>query len=236
MIRLITTTCLALWLFCAASLPIKAQFHSFIPTCSFSTETPSLDVVGLTLIGDDLPPITEAAEGPLEANYNFEVFCLTALFTNTSDEALSFRWGFGDGDTAYVTHPTHVYEYPGTYITTLEAINGVNGLVSFSDTIVVDYCSDITSIVGQTFNYAVYPNPATKGQSINFEFNQLNANHQYQLLVYNMLGQQMQMLPYSANDASKRLEVSTWPGGLYVYQLVDETGKVLVENKLMIGY
>jgi len=36
-------------------------------------------------------------------------------FTNTSRNAHSYKWNFGDGDTSIVESPTHVYTWRDTY-------------------------------------------------------------------------------------------------------------------------
>jgi len=48
---------------------------------------------------------------------------LEVSFTNLSEEADSYVWDFGDGNTATEANPTHVYVSPGDYLVTLQAIN-----------------------------------------------------------------------------------------------------------------
>ena len=42
-------------------------------------------------------------------------------FTNTSKDASSYKWNFGDGTSSDVASPTHAYENAGTYTVTLTA-------------------------------------------------------------------------------------------------------------------
>ncbi len=58
----------------------------------------------------------------------------TVTFTNTSVNADSVQWNFGDGATDTTSNPTHIYTAPGTYSVTLIAYNA-NG------------CNDTTSII-----------------------------------------------------------------------------------------
>jgi gliding motility-associated-like protein len=44
-------------------------------------------------------------------------------FTNTSTNATSYEWSFGDGATSTLTSPTHAYLVAGTYTVTLRAIS-----------------------------------------------------------------------------------------------------------------
>jgi PKD repeat protein len=48
---------------------------------------------------------------------------LEVAFTNLSQEADSYAWDFGDGNTSSEANPTHVYAGPGEYLVTLQATN-----------------------------------------------------------------------------------------------------------------
>lgn len=48
---------------------------------------------------------------------------LTFTFTNTSTNATSYIWNFGDGITSTLVNPTHTYSLPGSYVVTLSADN-----------------------------------------------------------------------------------------------------------------
>jgi PKD repeat protein len=52
------------------------------------------------------------------------VTCNTSiLFNNTTYNATSYQWDFGDGTTSTVLKPTHIYTTSGTYTVTLIAVN-----------------------------------------------------------------------------------------------------------------
>lgn len=54
---------------------------------------------------------------------------LEVSFTNTSLQALSYQWSFGDGGTSTADNPTYVYNVPGVYSVTLTAF-GIGGAVN----------------------------------------------------------------------------------------------------------
>jgi len=63
---------------------------------------------------------------------------LLVSFTNTSYNAVSVAWDFGDGNTAgNVNYPSHVYEKPGTYIVklTVYTYNGLQG--EYLDSVII---------------------------------------------------------------------------------------------------
>lgn len=55
------------------------------------------------------------------AYFTYDVFDLTGTFTNTSQNATSYLWNFGDGNTSTEEHPTHTYRYEGNYKVVLTA-------------------------------------------------------------------------------------------------------------------
>ncbi|WMN06595.1 PKD domain-containing protein [Marivirga arenosa] len=56
---------------------------------------------------------------PIEAGFSVETSELTATFTNTSLNAESYSWDFGDGSTSVEESPIHTYAQDGTYEVTL---------------------------------------------------------------------------------------------------------------------
>ncbi|MDQ3747953.1 MAG: PKD domain-containing protein [Acidobacteriota bacterium] len=62
---------------------------------------------------------------------------LDVQFTNTSQNATSYFWGFGDGTDSTATSPIHKYTAAGTYFVSLTAYNGANSNTSASQTITV---------------------------------------------------------------------------------------------------
>jgi PKD repeat protein len=62
-------------------------------------------------------------------------------FTNTSQNATSYLWNFGDGITTNQTSPSHTYTQPGTYVVTLTATNANGSTHSFLQTITVNNCN-----------------------------------------------------------------------------------------------
>jgi PKD repeat protein len=61
---------------------------------------------------------------------------LTATFTNTSTNATSYLWDFGDNQTATLPNPVHTYAADGTYTVTLSATNGC-GTVTTTQTVTI---------------------------------------------------------------------------------------------------
>lgn len=84
--------------------------------------------------------IDVGAEGavPPSAGFNIEQSesnFLEYAFTNTSTNATSYEWDFGDGNTSTEESPTHVYGSPAEYTITLTASNDVGLTAEFTKTI-----------------------------------------------------------------------------------------------------
>ena len=78
-------------------------------------------------------PLTlSVVPGPLSA-FTFTINGLMVNFNNTSSNADSYSWDFGDGNGSNVFEPTHTFPDPGTYEVTLSAGNSTcGGTASFS--------------------------------------------------------------------------------------------------------
>jgi len=92
-------------------------------------------------------------------------FGLSAAFNNTSTNANSYMWNFGDGSTSTEVSPTHIYSSGDTYVITLTA---------YGDCDTVTTTQTYTAVAFSTENFnggniSVYPNPAV--ENINIAFN-----------------------------------------------------------------
>ena len=65
-------------------------------------------------------PVARFTVAPLESDVNSDF-----NFYNYSTNALSYWWGFGNGDSSYATNPTYRYSTQGYYNITLVAINNL---------------------------------------------------------------------------------------------------------------
>ncbi|MGB0839809.1 MAG: PKD domain-containing protein, partial [Chitinophagales bacterium] len=114
-----------------------------------------------------LPPFTLAQFEP-----DPEIGCIpfTAEFNNTSLNATSFEWDFGDGSpTSTETNPDHFYPETGVYDVTLVAFDPttcnmidtfVTSVVAFDTVIVADFAFEIPDVCAiQTFNFTNELNP-----------------------------------------------------------------------------
>lgn len=85
-----------------------------------------------------------------EADFSSVLNGLQADFTNSSTDAISFQWDFGDNNTSTEANPSHTYAEDGTYTVTLTATNDC-GTVTTTETITIvtppsaGFSADVTS-------------------------------------------------------------------------------------------
>ena len=101
-----------------------------------------LPVLALTLVfsgcGDDDDDPMTGGDAAI-ASFQFEIDAndfLTVNFSNFSDNADSFAWDFGDGNTSTEREPSHTYAEAGTYNVVLTA-SSANGSAERSETITI---------------------------------------------------------------------------------------------------
>lgn len=83
------------------------------------------------------------------ADFGWSVAQNTLSFTNSSQNAVSYGWAFGDGGSSAATNPVHAYAAAGDYTVTLTATNGC-GSVSKSKAVTTaptaDFDADVTTV------------------------------------------------------------------------------------------
>lgn len=119
------------------------------------------------------------------AGFNFVANQTTVTFTSTSQNATSYAWNFGDGNSSSEQNPVHTYANPGTYTVSLAVSNNC-GTAIIEQTIV------ITSGTGEASwveNFRLFPNPNPGLFTV--EMNGLPKS-EVEFTLFNTLGQQVQ--------------------------------------------
>jgi PKD repeat protein len=90
-------------------------------------------------------------------NYSVQLNGLTATFTNTSQNALSYLWDFGDGNGSTAANPVHTYAVAGNYAVKLLATNQCKTSVKTLNVPITVGVEDLAS----RFGIRMLPNPTT---------------------------------------------------------------------------
>ena len=160
------------------------------------------------------------------ASYTYVQNVRTFNFTNTSVNALSYDWDFGDG-TAHSTeiNPVHTYANYGTFTVTLTAIGACSN----------DYKSEVLTLVEgineNTFvksNFFIIPNP--NNGIFNITTN-INTKEKFNIKVLNALN----VVIYEKNNVLTKgkllqsIDLSNYPSGLY-YLMIENNGTKIIKK------
>jgi len=94
----------------------------------------------------------DAAGNPV-ASFQFEVDAnnfLKVIFTNFSQNATSYSWDFGDGETSTEASPEHTYAAAGDYEVVLTATNGGNDATYSQSISLEDPNTEMMKLTGET--------------------------------------------------------------------------------------
>lgn len=142
------------WVFGAGAMPSSAFGQGPHKVVYLSAGTKNVRLTVTTSIGVDelIQPLTVT---PLAlANFTSTQNGLSVSFTNTSTNADTYLWEFGDGMTSDDPNPTHIYLSPGVYQVTLTATNDCRSHIRTA-TVGVTSVSELEERVGVN----ILPNP-----------------------------------------------------------------------------
>ena len=142
---------------------------------------------------------------------------LTVVFSDSSINAGSWFWVFGDGNTSTQQNDSNVYTSAGSYVVCL-AVTDSNGCYNITcDTITV------TTSIGE-FNLSdqiyFYPNPMTKQSILIVPDNIFAGNAKVEIKIYDMLGYLVHSTNISGTETVIRKE--NLATGLYFYEITSQ--------------
>lgn len=160
--------------------------------------------------------VSKTALPEVVADFNFTASDLEVTFVNTSSNAESFSWDFGDTHTSTDADPVHTYAEEGTYQVVLEASTGE---VTDTTTQDVSVTAAATFVVEKEGILKVFPNPAT-GKLI------LENSSAIPLETYTIVGMDGRQMQHGAITGAAQFVISLGQveRGTYVLML-EGTGK-----------
>lgn len=168
-------------------------------------------------------PLTQASFTYSSSNLDFQ-------FTNTSSNAQSYYWNFGDGNSSTLANPTHTYLLPGSYTVMLIASGICGNDTSYQ--IVNALNIGFVNLEKKESEIRLFPNPS-KG-----EFKLLIKNVEGKFLIINIFSPEGKLIhqlnEYSINDEfNKNYDLKTLDEGIYLINAVIDN-KTIYNNKLII--
>ncbi|HAH25927.1 MAG TPA: hypothetical protein DCL77_19575, partial [Prolixibacteraceae bacterium] len=133
----------------------------------------------------------------------------TYTFVNTSVNATSYAWDFGDGQASIIANPVHVYAAPGTYTVKLTVVNGCG----------TDIATQVLTVPELEFFNGFSPNG--DGQNDNWNIPVLNYYPVNTVLIINRWGSEVwKGINYNNKDivwTGKNMKGEDMPDGTYYY-------------------
>ena len=137
-------------------VPVSTKMYTIIST----EEGDIADRMGLALVRADgsawnfylvsyhdeanLPPIPSSVP---TANFSSSTDGFTVSFTNSSSNATSYSWDFGDGAMSSETNPVHIYGSDGNYTVTLTAYDDAGGSNQISQDVAISSATFSPSVL-----------------------------------------------------------------------------------------
>jgi hypothetical protein len=142
----------------------------------------------------------------VKANFSTTLNQNVITITNNSQNATSYFWDFGDGQTLSGSAVNHTYGSVGDYTIRLIAFKGC-ATDTFTQIIHVSVVG-IEQMEANSVNFKLYPVPASNFLCIEME----GTNNPYDFSVFNSLG--CEVLTGKSQE-SKRIEISSLQNGIY---------------------
>lgn len=163
-----------------------------------------------------------------KANFSYDSSMVNLIsFNNLSNNATSYKWNFGDGNTSTVVNPIHAFQKKGDYAVTLIAYYCNN-----SDTIMQTI--NIMGVTETNNNYNIQnsiklnPNPFSNETALS-NTGKLFTNTT--LTIYNIYGQTVKQLNNLSGETIV-IHRENLPNGLYFIRLTE--GNVIIKTDKLI--
>jgi Zn-dependent metalloprotease len=175
------------------------------------------EVQGESCISQVVPVYASINTDEPLASFTYSQLWDTLLFQNTSQDANSYFWDFGDGNTSLEENPSHLYDTSGVYDVKMIAFNGCG-----ADSLIQQIGVIITSDKQQEAEeLKLYPNPAREW--VYLEGLRLEKNTRVRLLNMNGMLMREWML-----DSGDRHQIETYglPKGVYVIDMIHQNRNI----------
>jgi PKD repeat protein len=139
---------------------------------------------------------------------------LEVQFNNTSSNANSYVWNFGDGNGSNDMNPIHTFAADGDYVVTLTVTDGCTETI-FGQTISVNLLSNLQEQQLQTLKVIQQNNLLSI----------VDSNHKpKQITIIDHIGR-IVFSNSSMNNSSEQIETSSWSKGIYFVHVIADNSR-----------
>lgn len=171
---------------------------------------------------------TVTINAPPVSGFSYTVVANTVNVTNSSTNADTYSWEFGDSTTSVSMDDSHSYAVAGTYTVVLTATNSCGSDQTIQEITIIDNGIGINET---TVNNAflIYPNPSAGCITIEFT-EEANLGN---ISVFNYLGEAVTSLSQISGSKKIILNLSSMANGVYCI-VGNVNGKVVSENIVLV--
>ena len=147
---------------------------------------------------------------------------LAVTFYNTSSNATSYSWAFGDGGTASAPNPVHNYTAPGTYTVELTATGPCGTAQHFTNITITATTNEGNLGVDENESALlnVYPNPSTDNVNVAIT---LEKTEDVSIIVLDALGRTVYTQNLGAvQSLVQPVDLSAYRAGVYMMRIVHD--------------
>jgi len=164
---------------------------------------------------------TPTAAGSFTTNGN------VVTFSNTSSDATSYSWDFGDFTNSSAPAPTHAYAANGAYTVTLTAINGGCTDTETFEVIIAVSLEEL----GTVTDVKLYPNPTTTDAVLSFEG---NMSETADVLIINAMGQTFHHFAFEIKNGMNQMNIEANGLPVGIYTILVNTGKGSINRRMIV--
>ncbi|MCH8318710.1 MAG: PKD domain-containing protein, partial [Bacteroidetes bacterium] len=162
------------------------------------------------------------------ADFGYLVLGLTVLFSDSSRDAASWFWDFGNGQNINIPDPVHTYQNPGTYLVSLSAGNNCGSDLTFRQVSVISTGLSEDEVSPGTVQ--IYPNPANKNLIIKIS---LDKSQFVDIKFYDVRGSLIkEIAPEVLSKKLLELDISSWIPGVYYIKI--QTDEWVITKKVVV--
>lgn len=151
---------------------------------------------------------------PLVAAFSSEVSDMTVTVTNeSSDNANTYVWDFGDGTISTEMSPIYTYTEAGDYVITLTVTSEDGQTQTITETVSVSFPTSLNEITGLTA-INVFPVPASNNVTVTFD---MESAKSLNVTVVNAIGQTVKQMNEEVTGGSNQVsfDVTDFANGIY---------------------
>lgn len=141
-------------------------------------------------------------------------------FVNESEDAVTYQWNFGDGNTSNLNEPSHEYDAEGNYQVVLE-VTDISGCKDFAVEAISIESLTTSTTDNQLYSntLSVYPNPVKDELNI---LSELQSGGLQRWNIIHTNGQIVQSGIWQDRNASHMLTIADLAPGMYTLQVIQD--------------